>query len=105
MPQTTSIKLLALKVLQQRVVTERDSETCPRRVFEVGHSAGQSESAAREADVAARERHGARALAPCGSPYCAGCYDVGEGKRIHPPKCGHDYLEWLKKWEGKGRLQ
>jgi hypothetical protein len=29
---------------------------------------------------------------PCGSPLCAGCYGVGDGKRIHPPKCGEDYL-------------
>lgn len=25
-------------------------------------------------------------LAPCGDPNCAGCYDVGEGVRIHPPR-------------------
>lgn len=24
-------------------------------------------------------------LAACGSPDCAGCYDVGDGKKIHPP--------------------
>lgn len=26
--------------------------------------------------------------APCGSPYCAGCYDIGNGLKIHPPKPG-----------------
>jgi TubC N-terminal docking domain len=41
-------------------------------------------------------------LAACGSPYCAGCYDVGNGKRIHPPKCGKDYLDWFKRWGEKG---
>jgi hypothetical protein len=25
-------------------------------------------------------------LPPCGSPHCAGCYEVEDGKRIHPPK-------------------
>ena len=30
-------------------------------------------------------------LAPCGSEHCAGCYDVGDGKKIHPPKCSEDY--------------
>jgi hypothetical protein len=28
--------------------------------------------------------------APCGSPDCAGCYDVGDGRKIHPPKIGED---------------
>jgi hypothetical protein len=40
-------------------------------------------------------------LAPCASPQCARCYDVGEGRKIHPPTCGRDYLEWLKKWRAK----
>jgi hypothetical protein len=25
-------------------------------------------------------------LAACGSPGCAGCYDVGDGVKIHPPR-------------------
>ena len=25
-------------------------------------------------------------IADCGSPDCAGCYEVGEGVKIHPPK-------------------
>lgn len=44
-------------------------------------------------------------LAPCGSPHCAGCYDVGEGRKIHPPKCGEDYRKWLERWEPKGKTQ
>jgi len=51
-------------------------------------------------------RHGhAALLAPCGSPDCAGCYDVGEGRKIHPPRCGGDYRAWLERWEAKGRPQ
>jgi hypothetical protein len=44
-------------------------------------------------------------FAPCGSPHCAGCYEVAPGVRIHPPKCGEDYREWLERWEAKSRLQ
>jgi len=43
--------------------------------------------------------------APCGSPACAGCYDIGDGKKIHPPKCGPDYADLLKSWEPRGRKQ
>ena len=45
------------------------------------------------------------ALAPCASPHCAGCYEVEPGRKIHPPKCGQDYLDWLLEWEAKGRVQ
>lgn len=44
-------------------------------------------------------------VAPCGPLLCGGCYDVEEGKKIHPPKCGEDYRAWLERWEGKGRVQ
>lgn len=43
--------------------------------------------------------------AVCGSPVCAGCYDIGDGRKIHPPKCGEDYLQWLERWETKGKLK
>ena len=42
---------------------------------------------------------------PCGSPHCAGCYEVAPGVRIHPPKCGEGYRKWLERWEAKGRVQ
>jgi len=41
----------------------------------------------------------------CGSPHCAGCYDVGDGRRIHPPKCGNEYRKWLERWQPKGKPQ
>lgn len=44
-------------------------------------------------------------LAACGSPECAGCYDVGQGNKIHPPKIGPDYIGWHKRWEPKGTVQ
>jgi hypothetical protein len=45
-------------------------------------------------------------FAGCGSPHCAGCYDVGEGRRIHPPRCGEEYKrEWLERWTPKGKVQ
>jgi hypothetical protein len=41
-------------------------------------------------------------VAACGSPLCAGCYDVGDGRKIHPPRCGE---EWLLRLETKCRIQ
>lgn len=31
-------------------------------------------------------------IAPCGSVHCAGCYDVGDGRKIHPPTVDPKYL-------------
>jgi hypothetical protein len=45
------------------------------------------------------------AVPACGLPHCAGCYDVGDGRRIHPPKSSEDWKEWLLKWEPKGHVQ
>ena len=50
-------------------------------------------------------QYSAERTAPCGSPQCAGCYDVGDGKKIHPPKCGDGYRAWLERWKGRGRVQ
>jgi len=41
----------------------------------------------------------------CNSPDCAGCYDVGDGRKIHPPKCGEDYRKWLERWKPTGKAQ
>jgi hypothetical protein len=41
----------------------------------------------------------------CGSPHCAGCYELESGVRIHPPKSGPEWREWLLKWEPKGNVQ
>jgi hypothetical protein len=43
-------------------------------------------------------------LAPCGSSVCAGCYDVGDGRKMHPPKIGEDYRKWLERWKPKGTI-
>ena len=54
--------------------------------------------------AALREREkGERAS--CGSPNCAGCYDIGDGKKIHPPRCGEGFLRWRAWLEGKGQIQ
>ena len=45
------------------------------------------------------------AIAACGSTQCAGCYEVGDGKRIHPPKCGDEYRKWLERWQPRGKPQ
>jgi hypothetical protein len=44
-------------------------------------------------------------LAACGSPHCSGCYDVDDGRKIHPPKCGEEYRKLLEHWEPKGKPQ
>lgn len=44
-------------------------------------------------------------VAACGSPHCAGCYEVEPGVWIHPPKSGEDWKEWLLKWKPKGKVQ
>jgi hypothetical protein len=44
-------------------------------------------------------------LAVCGSLHCAGCYDVGDGRKIHPPKCGEEYRKWLERWQPTGKPQ
>jgi len=49
--------------------------------------------------------HHCESLAACGSPHCAGCYEVGDGRKIHPPKCGADFLRWRAWLEGKGPRQ
>jgi hypothetical protein len=55
--------------------------------------------------VADKPQAQSNSLAPCGSSDCAGCYDVGDGRRIHPPKCGEKYRVWLENWEARGRVQ
>jgi hypothetical protein len=58
----------------------------------------------RREEVIAALREGS-GLAPCGSPHCAGCYDVGDGRKIHPPRCGESFLRWRAWLEGKGPRQ
>ena len=41
----------------------------------------------------------------CGSPSCAGCYEVEPGVRLHPPRSGPEWKEWLLKWDPKGKVQ
>jgi hypothetical protein len=44
-----------------------------------------------------------RKVAPCGSPHCAGCYEVAPGVRLHPPKASPDWLAWLARWNASGK--
>jgi hypothetical protein len=41
--------------------------------------------------VAQVETNGLEDTVGCKSPRCAGCYDVGDGAKIHPPICGNGY--------------
>lgn len=56
-------------------------------------------AALKERDKVERDR------VSCGSPDCAGCYEVGEGRKIHPPKPTQEWLKWHQKWEAAGRIQ
>jgi hypothetical protein len=85
MPETASIKSLALNVLARRLTPAPDVQQRPKIIVDAGHFKGT--------------------IAPCGSPHCAGCYEASLGVRIHPPKCGEDYRAWLERWEEKGKLQ
>ena len=49
--------------------------------------------------------HARTPAAACGSPNCAGCYEVVPGVRLHPPKCGAKYRKWRERWEAMGRPQ
>jgi hypothetical protein len=55
--------------------------------------------------VAEKPEAQSNGLAPCGSSDCAGCYDVGDGRRIHPPKCDEKYRVEFERWEARGRVQ
>lgn len=34
--------------------------------------------------------------ASCGSMACGGCYDIGDGKMIHPPRAGYDQAKLME---------
>lgn len=53
--------------------------------------------------TALRRAQGQSPLPPCGSPDRGGCYDIGEGRRIHPPKVSPEWLEWLARWQPKSQ--
>jgi hypothetical protein len=54
------------------------------------------------------DREGERThAAPCGSPQCAGCYEVEPGRRIHPPRSSTKWEAWVARWQPtpKDRIQ
>ena len=40
-------------------------------------------------------------VASCGSPSCGGCYEVGTGVRIHPPKTSQVWIDGWGKWQAQ----
>lgn len=95
-PQGTSVKSLAFRVLQEVAARNSRRMGCPTAASTPGQDAGQDTGALKP------QREG---VSPCGSPHCAGCYEVGDGKMIHPLKCGEEYRAWLERWKAKGRVQ
>lgn len=81
-----------------------NSEAVERAVHALKAVCGQ-ETALEEERKPVPEENKTGGLAPCGSAHCAGCYDVGDGKKIHPPKVGEDYRTWLERWKPKGKVQ
>ena len=67
------------------------------------HATNQSRSF--NAGAVAKPRLRPNELAACGSSGCAGCYDVGDGVQIHPPKCGEEYRTGFLRCEPIGRIQ
>jgi len=65
----------------------------------------ESRNAVVRASVTQAQESGREKVAACGSPHCAGCYEVAPGVRIHPPKCGEEYGKWLERWEPKEKVQ
>ena len=88
--QSVSVKSLALRVLREMATRRGVQEVCPTPAEYVGQEVGQDTGALKVQTGG---------LSPCGSPRCAGCYDVGGGKKIHPPKCGEEYRRWLERWQ------
>ena len=66
-------------------------EDALRALREISKPEGKGSGPAASAEIL-------KATAPCGSPHCAGCYEVKPGKRIHPPKPSEEWLEWLARW-------
>jgi hypothetical protein len=95
-----SVKALALSVLAA-------SKTVPAHAL-LGTGGGTgSESTRPLAERESQTRQPGQlahlsGLAACGSPECDGCYDVGDGRKIHPPKSSPEWLAWLERWEPKG---
>jgi hypothetical protein len=90
----------ALRALAEIGAARHAMPELPRKAPELVNSAP-----ATQYQVADKPEAQANSLAPCGSLDCAGCYDVGDGRRIHPPKCGEKYRVWLERWEARGRVQ
>jgi hypothetical protein len=93
-PSEISVKALAMSVLAA-------AASVPR----VKHPGTGSVTAPPSPSGHERETQSYDQLAACGSSHCAGCYDVGDGRKIHPPKPSAEWLDWLEKWKPRGKLQ
>jgi hypothetical protein len=90
----------ALRALAEIGAARPATPELPRKMPELADYAPASQH-----KVADKPEDQSSSLAPCGSSDCAGCYDVGSGRRIHPPKCGEEYRLLLERWEARGRVQ
>jgi hypothetical protein len=92
-PGQISVKALALSVLAA-------TATVPHAKY-----AGTGPSSAPPLAGREREPQSKAPLAACGSSHCAGCYHLGDGRKIHPPKSSAEWLARLEHWKPKGSVQ
>jgi hypothetical protein len=92
-PQQEDLRAIALKVLERNTVARQARNSAPDEVSQRG------------ATKNGPMQHFSDKVAPCGSPHCAGCYDVGDGRKIHPPKSSPEWLAWLERWQPNGKVQ
>jgi hypothetical protein len=95
MIQAASVKALALHILEEMIAQRMKQKACPASTINVGQNEGQDAGTLKLQE----------GMPLCGSLLCAGCYDVGDGRKIHPPKVGEDYRKWLERWKPIGRPQ
>ena len=94
-----------LEIALRVASTTQPMPSKPRRDACISTEGAGNQSQSSPVDMAARPQAQTNELAPCGSTHCAGCYDVGDGRKIHPPKIGEDYLKWLGSWKPRGNVQ
>ena len=97
----------------QEEMREAMNQAILDRAIEALAKVGATRSPKRQADNPAKREDDqprttsvpvqAKQSALCGSPYCAGCYEIERGVQLHPPKCGEDYRAWLERWQAKGK--
>jgi hypothetical protein len=97
------LSYLEIALRATSIASSEESESKSKHGISANRIAKQSQPA--PGDVAAEAQFGPHELAPCGSSGCAGCYEVGDGRKIHPPRCGEGFSQWRAWMVGGGIRQ